>query len=358
MDKSARSTDILIAICALILLGGALALARSVFAPIAFALFVIAIVWPLQRRLQAVLPKVLAVAICIAGTAAVIVAFGSLIAWGFSRVVRAVISDATRLQGIYAQTADWLETHGIVLAALWAEHFNVQWMLRWLPELTSRFNSAATFLFVVLIYVILGLLEVDDVARKLSAGGARTFGQVLLAGSARTAAKLRRFMLVRTLMSLMTGALVWAFVASMGLDLALEWGVIAFVLNYIPVIGPLVATVFPTLFAMAQFASWQIALIVFVCLNLIQFLVGSYLEPRMAGNALSMSPFIVLFAVFFWTSLWGIGGAFIGVPIVIAILTICEQHPSSRWVADLLGAPRDRTEETPVALGRTRHSDR
>ena len=141
----------------------------------------------------------------------------------------------------------------------------------------------------------------------------------------------------------------------MGLDLALEWGVIAFVLNYIPVIGPLVATVLPTLFAMAQFASWQIALIVFVCLNLIQFLVGSYLEPRIAGNALSMSPFIVLFAVFFWTFLWGIGGAFIGVPIVIAIVTICEQHPSSRWFAELLGAPRDQTDETSVPLGRTRN---
>ncbi|KAB1073964.1 AI-2E family transporter [Methylobacterium planeticum] len=342
MFQPAKPTDILNAICALILVGGALALARSVFAPVVFALFVIAIVWPFQRRLQAVLPNALAVAISVAVTAAVLLVFGSLIAWGFSRVVRSVISDVTRLQGFYAQTADWLETHGIVLAGLWAEHFNVQWLLRQLPGLTSRFNSMATFLFVVLIYVILGLLEVEDVARKLTAAGARAFGPVFLAGSARTAAKLRRFMLVRTLMSLMTGVLVWAFVAITGLDLALEWGVIAFVLNYIPVIGPLVATIFPTLFAMAQFASWQTALVVFVCLNLIQFLVGSYLEPRIAGNALSMSPFIVLFAVFFWTFLWGIAGAFIGVPIVIAVLTICEQYPSSRWIADLLGAPEDR----------------
>jgi predicted PurR-regulated permease PerM len=81
------------------------------------------------------------------------------------------------------------------------------------------------------------------------------------------------------------------------------------------------------------------AVIVFACLNLIQFLVGSYLEPRIAGSALSISPFLVLFAVFFWTFVWGIAGAFIGVPIVIAALTLCEQHPSSRWIADLLGGP-------------------
>jgi AI-2 transport protein TqsA len=89
--------------------------------------------------------------------------------------------------------------------------------------------------------------------------------------------------------------------------------------------------------AIAQFESWQMAVVVFGCLNLIQFLVGSYLEPRIAGSALSISPFLVLFAVFFWTFVWGIAGAFIGVPIVIAVLTLCEQHPSSRWIADLLG---------------------
>ena len=62
-------------------------------------------------------------------------------------------------------------------------------------------------------------------------------------------------------------------------------------------------------------------------------LVGSYLEPRIAGSALSISQFVVLFAVFFWTSLWGIAG----VPIVIAIPTIFKQYQSGRWIADLFG---------------------
>ena len=142
----------------------------------------------------------------------------------------------------------------------------------------------------------------------------------------------------------MTGLLVWAFASVAGLQLAAEWGVIAFALNYIPFIGPFVATVFPTLFAIAQFESWQMAVLVFGGLNLIQFLVGSYLEPRIAGNAVSLSPFLVLFAVFFWAFLWGIAGAFIGVPIVIAAITICEQNPSGGWVPDLCGGrPRNKT---------------
>jgi predicted PurR-regulated permease PerM len=90
---------------------------------------------------------------------------------------------------------------------------------------------------------------------------------------------------------------------------------------------------------MTQFDSWQAVLGVFVCLNIIQFVVGSYVEPRVSGNMLLISPSVVLFAVFFWTFLWGLFGTFIGVPIAIAILTFCDQHPSSRWLADLLGGP-------------------
>ena len=234
---------------------------------------------------------------------------------------------------------EWLEGHGIVAESLWAEHFNVGWVLRAFQEITTRINGTLSFSLVVLIYVILGLMEVDDAARRLRGMENQEVGRLLLTGGALTAAKFRRYLLVRSLMSVVTGFLVWGFISLCGLPLTQEWGVIAFALNYIPFIGPLVATVLPTLFAIAQFEAWQNAIMVFGCLNLIQFLVGSYLEPRIAGSILSMSPFMVLFAVFFWTFLWGIAGAFIGVPIVIAVLTICGQHASSRWVAELFGAP-------------------
>jgi AI-2 transport protein TqsA len=93
----------------------------------------------------------------------------------------------------------------------------------------------------------------------------------------------------------------------------------------------------PTLFALAQFASWQVSLTVFVCLNVIQFVVGSYIEPRVCGTVLAISPIVVLAAVFFWTFLWGLPGAFIGVPIVIVLMAFAAEHPSTRWLADLLG---------------------
>jgi predicted PurR-regulated permease PerM len=327
----------LMGICSAILIILFLREGRPVFAPFAFAILVITIVWPLQRRLEAKLPKVVALAFSTLVTFLIVTGFVSIIAWGFSRVGRYIVSDASHFQILYDRLKNWLEQHDIVVASLWAEHFNVSWLIRIFQELLSTINSTLSFSLIVLIYVALGLREVDDFAARLGMIKSKTVGQALLAGCGETATKLRTYMGVRTLMSIVTGVLVWGLAYMAGLELAMEWGIIAFSLNYIPFIGPFIATLFPTIFAIAQFQSWEMVIIVFACLNLIQVLVGSYLEPRIAGSALSISPLVVLFAIFFWTSLWGVAGTFIGVPIVIAVLTVSKQFESSRWISDLFG---------------------
>jgi predicted PurR-regulated permease PerM len=77
---------------------------------------------------------------------------------------------------------------------------------------------------------------------------------------------------------------------------------------------------------------------VFIALNIVQFVVGSYIEPRVTGRAVSLSPFMVLFAVFFWAMLWGIAGAFIGVPLLIALASICARNPATSGIATALSA--------------------
>jgi AI-2 transport protein TqsA len=331
-----------IGIVAAVVVATAVQQASAVFAPLALALFIIAIIWPLQDRLQSWMPQLLALAITMVVTLAVCLAFASLAAWGFGKVGRSLVADAVRYQTLYDTMVTWLDGHGISVADLWAEHFNVGWLLRVTQHVTGRVNTTLSFWLVALVYVILGLLEVDDTRRKIEALDNREIARVLLDGSAATAAKFRKYMLVRTQMSAVTGLLVGAFAWTTGLQFAVEWGVIAFTLNYIPFIGPFIATLFPTLLAMAQFDSWQAVLGVFACLNIIQFVVGSYIEPRVSGTMLSISPVIVLFAIFFWTFLWGLFGTFLGVPIALAILSFCGQHPSSRWLADLLGGPKQR----------------
>lgn len=333
-----RSFAVPLAIVAAVAMAAALYHSTVIVAPVAGALFIIAIVWPIQDRLQRHLPQLAALAIVVTIIAAAFAVFGSIVAWGIGRIARAVIADAPRFQILYDQMASWLESHGVAVAGMWTQHFDVRWLVRALQGVSTRLNTMVSFWLVVLVYVLLGLLEIGPVTRRIGATLNEDAARVLIIGSTRAAAKLRRYLLIRTLMSVATGGMVYALATALGLQLAAEWGAIAFILNFIPFIGPFIATVLPTLYALAQFESLQSALIIFVCLNLIQFVIGSYIEPRVAGKALAISPVVVLFSVFLWTFLWGFFGAFIGVPIAIAGLTFCAQAQSARWLSVLLGA--------------------
>ena len=351
MPVSASPVPVLLGIICAILLVAALYFTDAIIAPVACALFIIAVVWPLQKRLQTRLPQLLALAIVVALIVLAFIVFTSVVGWGFGRIGRSLIAETPRLQGLYEQAAAWLETHGIVVAGLWAEHFNMRWIVGAMQGLSARLNTMISFWIVVLVYVLLGLLEVGPLARRIPGIVGSEAARILIVGGERTAAKLRRYLMIRTIMSIATGGLVYVFAMVLGLQFATEWGVIAFTLNFIPFIGPFIATLLPTFYALAQFESLYSALFVFACLNLIQFAIGSYVEPRVAGNALALSPFLVLFSIFLWMFLWGLFGAFIGVPIAIAVLTFCAQSPSTEWIARLLGAPDDQVESVQGGRG-------
>jgi predicted PurR-regulated permease PerM len=289
-----------------------------------------------QRAAQARVPAFVALPGTVLVTLVVLVALALAAGWGFGRVARWIIANAGMLQVLYAQKLDWLEGRGIP-AAILGEQFNVRQLVRVAQTVILQLQQVASFLVVTLVFVILGLLEVKVASRQLERLGRDSPAAAgLLRAARQIAAKLRTYMLVRTVMSIATGLAVWAFAVAMGLELAPEWGVIAFVLNYIPFIGSLLATLLPTIFAVMQFGTWEAAVTVFLALQAIQFLSGSTIEPRLAGARLSMSPFMVLVAVFFGAFLWGIPGAFIGVPALIAALSLCEQFEGSRPAAALL----------------------
>ena len=331
-----RTIKTLLLLCTSVLIFGALYLARSIVAPLTFSLFVIAIVWPIQRALQTRIPKLLALTITILGILVVVGALGFLLVWGVNRVVQWLTSNTDRLQALYVQATNRLDGHGVSITNMLIESYSPGWLVPALKGVGGRGYRLVSFAILAFAFTVLGLLEVDIAGKNIERLKNAKVARLLLVAGADIAAKLQKYMLVRTVMSVLTGIFVWSVALLAGIELATAWGVIAFVLNYIPFIGPLFATVFPTLFALAQFESWQLAIAVFACLNVIQFVGGSYLEPRIAGAALSISPFVVLFAVFFWSFLWGIAGAFIGVPIVIAVLAVCEEHESTQWIALLL----------------------
>jgi AI-2 transport protein TqsA len=336
-----RQSRTMLAICTTILVAAALYFTRSILAPFAFAIFMVAIVWPLQRALQAKLPQVVALLLTLTLTLAVVVAVSSMVTWALSVERQWLIGHAARFQTVYLEWARWLEEHEIFVVGPLSERFDVMWLVRLFQSLVGHINTLLGFAVLAFVFMMLALLETGDFRERLASASKQAKGPDLAKIGEAIAAKFRKYMLVRTQMSALTGFAVWGFALFSGLDLAPAWGILAFVLNYIPFIGSFVATLLPSLFAIAQFETWQDSLLVLLGMFAIQFAFGNYLEPLVAGAALSISPLAVVFAVFFFGFLWGMPGAFLGVPILIAILTLCAHYPSTSWIATLLsGKPQ------------------
>ena len=326
----------MVALCTVILVTAALFFASPIVEPVAFALFFIALVYPLQKMLQKKIPKAAALGVVVLITLVGVAAFLYTIAWGFGVVKEWVFQNASTIQSQYATVTDWLEAHDIFVPETMAVRLDAQWIVPLFREVAGRLNSVVGFSLVVFLFLMLGLLEVGEFMGKFKIlRDEEAAGRLLQVGEKITD-KLRKYMVVRTLASLLVGMLTWGIVRLAGLDLAAAWGVIAFALNYIPFLGSFVATVLPALFAFIQFGPTRMPLIILFALGVMQFVIGNYLEPMFSGTALNISPFTVVFSVFFWSFMWGLPGAFIGVPLMLAFLAICEHYPSTRWVSVLL----------------------
>ncbi len=330
----------MLALCTAILVAVALYLGGSIFAPVALSLFGLACVWPFQRALQSKLPKLIALVFTLLLTLLILGVLGLAVAWGSGQVGHWLLGNVERFQLVYMKSNGWLEERGIFLTGMVAERFDVTWLIGFVRQVAARLNSMVGFVLLAFAFMMLGLLEVNYVALRIGKLDNEHADLKLSQAVAKIAGQFRKYILIRTVASILTGFVTFCFAFSVGLELAVAWGVITFVLNYIPFLGPLVVVVLASLFAAAQFESWQMALIVLAGLSVIQFAIGSYIEPLIAGATLAISPFLVLFAVFFWTLLWGVPGAFIGVPLTIALLTMSEQHASTRWIATLLSHAR------------------
>ena len=322
------------ALLAGVLVFAALYFGRIVLEPVAFVLFAMALVEPFQTAVTVRMGKPIALTLTILLTLLVLAILVLAIIWSIGDVVHWGLANVERFQSLYLRATQWLEGHDLFIMDL--SGLNSSSFVGVFQAVAVQVNYFMGFALVVFLFLMFGLAEMDDFKTKIAALDKKMTGWSLLETSGQIAKKIRKYMLIRTLASVVTGVAVFLFTLSIGLDLAVAWGVISFVLNYIPYVGPLVAVILPVIFATVQFESWQMAAVIFGSLYLIQFVIGSYLEPMLTGTALAISPFVMLFAFLIWDFLWGMPGAFIGLPVTIALFTIWEQNPSTRWIANLM----------------------
>ncbi len=221
-----------------------------------------------------------------------------------------------------------------------------------ITQLLDRLNVGAVFTWlgsalgvavanIVLVVIYVGFLLVEQ--RNLPAKLARLQTEAGRAAKRRHLAlhisrNVRRYMLVKTIVSLVTALVAYGILKLVGLDFAATWALSIFFLNFIPNIGSVIGVIFPSLLALVQFDTLTPFLLVVLGLGSAQFIIGNVLEPVFMGRSLNLSSFMILAALMFWGGIWGVPGMILSVPIMVIMAIVCSHIPQLHWVAILLSA--------------------
>ncbi len=197
----------------------------------------------------------------------------------------------------------------------------------------SDFLSQA---FLVLIYFLFLLAERSGVGTRLEKAFGPERGRQVQEVARTINASITQYIVVKTLMGIFAGGLTTICLWIFGVDYAVLWGILAFLFNYIPYLGSVIATIAPVLLSLVQFQDVGRTLWILIVLLVVQNVIGYLIEPRLAGRKLDMSPLVIIVSLAFWGSLWGIVGMILAVPLVVVMKTILENTPSTRPLARML----------------------
>ncbi len=189
--------------------------------------------------------------------------------------------------------------------------------------------------FIFLVFIVAGRGRAATKVQKALGDGRA--GQVRTAFEAING-QVRKYLVIKTVMSLANGLEVWLVLTLFGVDFAALFGFLAFVLNFIPSIGSLTAMTFRVGFAFFQFGTFWTPFWVLVITAGLDGILGNLIEPRIMGKGLGLSPLIVFFSLLFWGWLWGVPGMILSIPLTAVIKIVCQNVPVLRPVAVLMGS--------------------
>ncbi len=320
-----------------LLLGGAVCVvgfgihsSRNVLLPVLFGFLFAAGVQPLVRLLEGKrVPSVLAIAAGLAAMLVLLAAAAGTLVWGMLTVVAELPHYQAALSNLQAAVTRLFASHDLSQAAILVQRQQL------LSLRASDVSAVIDFSFQVIGFAMLsglvaffGLIERTSLVRRLSLRENTSWQRIL--------ADTQRYLGIKALTAALTGVLAAAICAATGLSNPALWGAIAFWLNYIPVVGSILAGVPPVAIAYVTHSP-ELALIVLLGYLVINLAIGSYLEPRWLGAAAGLSPLVVILSVGTWAALLGPLGALLAVPLTMTSKIGCFHTRDLAWVARFLG---------------------
>lgn len=331
-----RGGRLLFIAAALVVVIAGLKAAQSFLLPVLMALFLTILCVPPMRWLERRgLPTWLAALLVIGGAILAVLAVAIVIGGSLQSFYVELPFYRARLDGMVQTALSWLNGRGIDISV---------------QELTADINSGAVmdlagviagslvsaFSSVVLILLLMAfmLLELHGAPKKIKLALGDPDADISDLG--RGAQMVQRYLAVKAIMGLLNAAIAIGVCFAFGIDFALLWGLFAFLFNFVPNIGSVLAGIPPVLLALIQYGPAR-AVLVAACYLALDFTSGNWLEPRMMGRRLGLSPLVVMLSLVFWGWLWGPVGMLLSVPLTSATKLFCEHTDDMRWLAILLG---------------------
>jgi predicted PurR-regulated permease PerM len=218
----------------------------------------------------------------------------------------------------------------------------ISWMdilgryLRNISEVVFALSSKFVLTMVFLMFMLLEAPFLNNkIDRAFSGSNATRIKKIMSS----VTDQISRYLGTLALISLATGACAWLGLEIMGVELAAGWGVLTFLLNFIPTVGSIIATIPPVLMAVLQFSPGFVRpIFVLLMLGTIQMTIGNVITPKVVGDRLGLSPVVILLSLLLWGLIWGIPGALLSVPIASIIKIVCENVPTLKPIAVMMGS--------------------
>ncbi len=331
-----RASKIIIIGAALVIIAAGMNAAQSLIVPFLLAAFIAIICSPplifLQRK---GFPTWLAFIVVILGIAVI----GSLIAI----VIGTSINDFTdkiphyqaRLQITIDNLQQWMSNRGITISEeMISEYLNISAIFGLVKNVLAGMGGILTNGFLIILTIIFVLLEASSMPSKIKAAFGNYDSTSYYIN--KFVSKVKKYMAIKTIASLATGIIITIWLIILDVDFPLLWGLVAFMLNFVPNIGSIIAAIPAIMLSYLQigFGSALLTTIGYLTVNVV---IGNFIEPRYMGKGLGLSTLVVFISLVFWGFILGPIGMFLSVPLTMTLKIALQSNPNTRWLAILLG---------------------
>jgi predicted PurR-regulated permease PerM len=337
--SSSAVSRIALVILAVIATGAALFWLAKILTPLALAMFLAVMIDGFARVLEhrlpgvsqrAALPLAIVLSLAIFGGSAFFIVENAA---GFGGQL---VAYTPKLNALIARGASLMGIRAPVTISSLMQHVDPGQYVGAVARGLQNFTSTASFVLVYAAFIIASRRSFER--KMVSLFRTREERQEATAAFLRIRNGVEQYLWVQTVTGAMIAFASFLAMLAVGLNDAAFWAFVIFIIAYIPVIGGFIAIVAPPIFALLQFDTlWQ-AIALFLALNGVGVVVGNFIYPRMQGRSLNIDPVVVLLALAFWSSIWGLTGAFLSTPLTVMAMVVLAQFEGARWIAVLLSA--------------------